>query len=975
MKKNNGSAVITRFILFICSVACTVMVMLLTASSCFADDGGVARIGDVYYDTLQEAFDACADGQVQAGSTIYLMKDITAEVSGSTGTGNKIYAEVKSGKDITLDLNGHKIQAAKDVIILTIPYMKKLTMTDSSGAKTGELIANGRAAVSVTSSSEFIFNGGKISGNVGSFGILDANWGYITMNGGVIEGNLPIDVCNGSELTIKSGTITATNSGTAIESEKSKITIRGGTITGGKSSSGYITDTIYIEGGSLDISGGKIVSLKRAVVLDKYQYNSNSEPKPATGYLGGGTIEAPETGVYITNGSTFEMMGGTITAATGVNANYNGKALLYGGKVSGTKEAVLIEGKGDYASSAMVAGDAKLTGLENGNALVLKGKGSATIMNGSLISDNGIGLLVQDSASCELKPANSGGYSPNMYSNINAKTCISLNGSDSGDPASVTIDAVDANGETAVELSGCYDVKVNDGFFSGDTMFSTAGNGKATVAGGSYQKDISDLIGSDEHLVFDENAEVYVMGQQLMPVSSFFKQGYYRLTKKDLIYGPEVTEPTCIMPAHKASYFCNGCGRYFENEDHTGEMTFKEVFGVEDYSQMVFGPHDLKYVAEVSAGCETTGMAAHYECNLCNMWFRDEAGTQGTSSEQCVINALGHNYGAWTYLNEDQHQRICSRVASHVETEYHTWDDGVVTKEATETEEGIRTYTCTACNATYAEPIAKIDPSGSGSGGNNQDPEKPSGNDPDNGQSSGSNPAPGQSSGGNPAQMGTDGTAVGPGASAAAAEMAITNMVSDDDPQGTVFGKLALKSPKQKKTSIDLRWNTVPNASLYVIYGNKCGKGIKPVKLAAVNGNRQTVSTVANQKVAKGTYYKFIVVALDKNNNVVSSSRVIHVATKGGKVGNHKKVTVSKSVIKKAKKLKVGKSLKLKAKAVPQAKKLKVKKHVAVRYESTDVNIATVSKKGVVKAKSKGTCYVYAYAQNGVFKTIKVVVK
>ena len=232
-------------------------------------------------------------------------------------------------------------------------------------------------------------------------------------------------------------------------------------------------------------------------------------------------------------------------------------------------------------------------------------------------------------------------------------------------------------------------------------------------------------------------------------------------------------------------------------------------------------------------------------------------------------------------------------------------------------------------------------------------------------------PSPGT----DPDQNGSDGTPVGPGASAAAAEKAITNMVSDEDPQGTVFGKLALKSSKQGKTSIDLSWNAVPGASSYVIYGNKCGKGVKPVKIASVNGNRQTVSAVNSQALKKGTYYKFIVVALDKNNKVVSTSRVVHAATKGGKVGNHKKVTVSKSVIKKAKKLKKGKSLKLKAKAVPQSKKLKVKKHVAVRYESTDVNIATVSKKGVVKAKNKGTCYVYAYAQNGISKRVKVTVK
>lgn len=84
---------------------------------------------------------------------------------------------------------------------------------------------------------------------------------------------------------------------------------------------------------------------------------------------------------------------------------------------------------------------------------------------------------------------------------------------------------------------------------------------------------------------------------------------------------------------------------------------------------------------------------------------------------------------------------------------------------------------------------------------------------------------------------------------------------------------------------------------------------------------------------------------------------------------------MKKSVLTKAKKLKKGKSLKLKAKAVPQSLKLKVKKHVEVRYESTNKKIATVSKKGVVKAKKKGSCYVYAYAQNGVCKKVKVTVK
>ncbi|MBQ6393341.1 MAG: Ig-like domain-containing protein, partial [Eubacterium sp.] len=83
---------------------------------------------------------------------------------------------------------------------------------------------------------------------------------------------------------------------------------------------------------------------------------------------------------------------------------------------------------------------------------------------------------------------------------------------------------------------------------------------------------------------------------------------------------------------------------------------------------------------------------------------------------------------------------------------------------------------------------------------------------------------------------------------------------------------------------------------------------------------------------------------------------------------------VKKSVLSKAKKLKAGKKLKLSAKAI-RASSAKVKIHRSIRYESTNTSIAEVSKKGIISARKKGTCYVYAYVQNGVSKTVKIVVK
>ncbi|MBQ1406529.1 MAG: Ig-like domain-containing protein [Eubacterium sp.] len=176
-----------------------------------------------------------------------------------------------------------------------------------------------------------------------------------------------------------------------------------------------------------------------------------------------------------------------------------------------------------------------------------------------------------------------------------------------------------------------------------------------------------------------------------------------------------------------------------------------------------------------------------------------------------------------------------------------------------------------------------------------------------------------------------------------------------------------------KKASIKLSWKKPAGAAKFVIYANACGKGKKYQKLATTIGKSKTIKKVAGAKLKNGKYYKFLLVALDANNKVVSTSKTVHVATAGGKVGNNKAVTT------KAKKnkvtIKVGKTFKLAAKTVPASKKLKVKKHRNVMYETSNKAIATVSKKGVIKGVKKGTCFVYAYAQNGVFKKIKVTVK
>lgn len=66
-----------------------------------------------------------------------------------------------------------------------------------------------------------------------------------------------------------------------------------------------------------------------------------------------------------------------------------------------------------------------------------------------------------------------------------------------------------------------------------------------------------------------------------------------------------------------------------------------------------------------------------------------------------------HDYGSDWCKDTVQHWKEC-RCGDRIEMANHTYDSGIVTREATEQTEGIRTYTCTVCGQTKTESIAKI---------------------------------------------------------------------------------------------------------------------------------------------------------------------------------------------------------------------------------------------------------------------------
>lgn len=214
------------------------------------------------------------------------------------------------------------------------------------------------------------------------------------------------------------------------------------------------------------------------------------------------------------------------------------------------------------------------------------------------------------------------------------------------------------------------------------------------------------------------------------------------------------------------------------------------------------------------------------------------------------------------------------------------------------------------------------------------------------------------------------------------ASIMITVKVPDEPTinKTTGFRRLRARSVKQTKTSVTLQWNIIEDADGYFVYGNRCNTGTKSYKyrkLATITGG--DISTWTQKDLKKGTYYKYVVKAYRMVNGkkvVTDTSISVHAVTGGGKYGNAKAVSVTqignKRNVSKIT-LKMGKTAQIKAKEVKKDKK--IARHRKLCYESSNTKVATVTPDGLIRATGKGTCTIWVYAQNGVYKALKITVK
>lgn len=345
---------------------CLLLTLLPTAA--LATEDNATTPGTSPATTLQEKITAAENGD-----TVSLSKDETDSIT------------VSAGKDITLDLAGHKLTNTANNHTVTIDKGASLTVLDSSEAQTGAIdnVSHGKAAV--VNHGTFVLNSGSLT--------RSAEASTISENGNTASGgNSWYVVWNTGNMTVNGGKIlfSADNQGyysSLIDNgwadpdkntEKAFATL---TVTGGELSGGKITikNDDY---GILDIQGGTLTQACESF-FSVFNWNDAT--------ISGGTIKG--------------LVGAKGNGQTGENAYENGKLTISGdAKLSGGVQAfensnVSVSGgtltetylyMGDDTATISVTGGTltKAEGMTSGLVMQAEGKNGTCMISGGTFSEN-----------------------------------------------------------------------------------------------------------------------------------------------------------------------------------------------------------------------------------------------------------------------------------------------------------------------------------------------------------------------------------------------------------------------------------------------------------------------------------------------------------------------------------------------------------------------------------------------------------
>ncbi len=189
--------------------------------------------------------------------------------------------------------------------------------------------------------------------------------------------------------------------------------------------------------------------------------------------------------------------------------------------------------------------------------------------------------------------------------------------------------------------------------------------------------------------------------------------------------------PTCTVDGYTADIVCSVCGETIlagktipatghiwdagkitrePTESAEGEKTYTCQTCKETKKEALPKlDHTHKYTDTVVKPTCTTGGYTDHVC-ACGHSYKDNE-TKATGHKETAIPAVAATCTK-TGLTEGKKCSTCGTVTvaqKEVPVTGHTWDEGKVTKEPTESSEGEKAFTCKSCGTTKTEAIAKLE--------------------------------------------------------------------------------------------------------------------------------------------------------------------------------------------------------------------------------------------------------------------------
>ena len=600
------------------------------------------------------------------GATLYLC--LNGKTFASNGT-NKI--TVKNGGRLVLCdcAGGGTIKGATNGWGGTCVYLYQSTLDIFGGKITGgKVTGKGGGGAIALDDSKCVLNiyGGEISGNNGknSGGAIflnnkDKKGGTVNMYGGLIANNTATNggviysACGGT-FNLVGGTISgnkANNGGVVYATSGGVVNLTGGTITGNKATKGD-GGVINMAGGTVTISGAKLTGNTSSQYGGAvYLYNG------VTVTMTGGEISsnqaASEGGaVHVYGTSTFNLSGGKITGNSSVD----------GGAIYLNREPSVLNMSGGVISGNTATG--------NGGGVYIYRSGSICNLSGGTIENNtagsGGGIYVNPSNSGQLKLSGAptvrnntvSGAANNVYL-PSGKTLSIVNAMTDGARVGITT----ANKNYPVAFSNAYGSNYESSFSSDDADASAEYNtGDQKLYLVAKQYDITVEI-EGNGAAFATPARAAANTEITLTATP---------TADSHFNGWQVVEPQNLTLD----------GNTFTMPKST--VTVKATFALHSFTAEVAEEQYLK------SGATCTEQAEYYKsCSVCGL------SSEGTAEEATFFagNILGHDWGAWTSNGNGTHTRVCSRDASHTETDNCTGGTASCTMKAV----------CEVCKAEYGE--------------------------------------------------------------------------------------------------------------------------------------------------------------------------------------------------------------------------------------------------------------------------------